>query len=241
MADGFEGAAGVRYRRHGRCGHRQHPWTDYTAQVDVKIENLGTRASASVGLLFRYQDPNNYYAASYDVAARKLTLLKRVGGIVTELAVKEDVELVPGRWHTVKAEAAGRVLRVYVDGQLILAARDGSLSGGGIGFVQIDADVHYDRVRVDLPATPAPMTLPVAEDFEDGVADGWRVIDGNWRVVDDGRTPAYYAPVSDALARTVGRCELESLHDRGEVEDRRLGRHGRRCARCTSSTRPSTH
>src|SRR5690606_11749127 len=63
-------------------------WTDYTAQVDVKIENLGTRASASVGLLFRYQDPNNYYAASYDVAARKLTLLKRVGGIVTELAVK---------------------------------------------------------------------------------------------------------------------------------------------------------
>ena len=178
-------------------------WTDYTAQVDVKIENLGTRASASVGLLFRYQDPNNYYAASYDVAARKLTLLKRVGGIVTELAVKEDVELVPGRWHTVKAEAAGRVLRVYVDGQLILAARDGSLSGGGIGFVQIDADVHYDRVRVDLPATPAPMTLPVAEDFEDGVADGWRVIDGNWRVVDDGGTPAYYAPVSDALARTV--------------------------------------
>jgi len=75
---------------------------------------------------------------------------------------------------------------LYVDGALKVAhGYSGSLCDGKLGLVTQNALAHFDDVLVQeyVPPPPPPSaTLPLEEDFEDGVADYFEPVLGTWEV-----------------------------------------------------------
>lgn len=128
----------------GRTSAGNQSWTDYSVQAKVKVENFNGSNRAYVS--GRYQNGNNYYAASL-TGGNKLELIKKVGGTTSTL-VSKNYTLSTGTWYTVKLEMQGSTLKMYVNGNLELQATDSSLSSGGIGLVARGTVTKYDDVLV---------------------------------------------------------------------------------------------
>jgi hypothetical protein len=146
----------------GRASAGTTTWTDYAVESKVKIDNWNGSNRAYVA--GRYQDGNNFYAASlYNSNGGKLEIRKKVSGSTMTLATL-DYPLAVGTWYTVKLELAGSTIRMYVNGTLQLTATDTSLSSGGIGLVGYKAAVSFDDIVVSDSAgstsTPAPTQSP---------------------------------------------------------------------------------
>src|SRR5262249_8542212 len=90
-------------------------WTDQVVEAKVKITSFnGSNRFAAV--FARFQDPSNYYF----VALRSngtLQLSRLVNGAATAIATKQFA-VQTGTLYTVRLEAIGSSLRVFVDGAL---------------------------------------------------------------------------------------------------------------------------
>lgn len=137
----------------GRTFAGNASWTDYRVQARVKVENFnGSNRTYVAG---RYQDGNNYYAASLK-GGDTLEIRKKVGGSSSTLASK-PYALATGTWYVVALELKGSSIKMYVDGRLELEATDGSLASGGIGLVAYKTATKYDDVLVsDAGGGPGP-------------------------------------------------------------------------------------
>lgn len=99
-----------------------------------------------VGLLFRWQDVDNFYFCLFhQEAGRSFRLLgKKVGGVFQALdtpARDNERGYAPGAVFAVRVAAAGNRLRVLLDGQEVLSGRDASFAGPGrVGLMCRDAD-----------------------------------------------------------------------------------------------------
>jgi rhamnogalacturonan endolyase len=147
----------------GRASAGSQSWTDYSVAARVKVENWNGSNRAYVA--GRYQDGNNYYAASlYNSSGGKLEIRKKAGGSSSTLASK-NYGLSAGTWYDVKLELNGSTLNMYVNGQLQLTATDSSLGSGGVGLIGYKAAVKYDDVVVSdgqggSTPTPTPTATP---------------------------------------------------------------------------------
>lgn len=145
----------------GRTSAGSQAWTNYTLEAKVKIDNFnGTNRTYVAG---RYQDGNNFYAASlYNSDGGKLELRKKVSGSSSTLATT-DYALTTGVWYTVKLNLSGSTISMYVNNQLVLTASDSSLSSGAIGLVAYKTAAKFDDVIVtDSSTTPTPTPTPTA-------------------------------------------------------------------------------
>lgn|GEM_PF-1301589 len=146
------------YRKTGDVEGRTYAgnasWTNYSVEARIKVDNFNGANRAMLNA--RYQDGNNYYAASlYNSGGGKLEIRKKIGGTSTTL-VSKNFSLQAGTWYTVKLEVNGSSLNMYVNGALELSATDGSLMSGRIGLVTQGAAVaKYDDIVVaDVAAAP---------------------------------------------------------------------------------------
>ncbi|MEI7024822.1 pectate lyase [Paenibacillus sp. y28] len=153
----------------GRTYAGTSSWKDYTVQSRIKMDtfNAGNR----VLLAARYQDGNNYYAASlYNNNGGTLELRKKVGGTSTTL-VSKSYALTTGTWYTVKLEVEGTALNMYVNGVLQLSATDSSIATGAIGLLTHSGAVaKFDDVAVnDFSAINTDSLFSGYRDFSDFV------------------------------------------------------------------------
>jgi hypothetical protein len=106
-----------------------------------------------LGLVFRWQDPDNFYFFLMDSRRRYRRLGKKVGGVFQELAtpaVDTAAGYVVGRPYRLKVRVQGQSLRAYLDGDLVLTGSDASLpSAGRVGFFAwSNAGVQFDDLQV---------------------------------------------------------------------------------------------
>jgi hypothetical protein len=110
-------------------------------QSALRIRQFGT-GSPWAGLMVRYVDPNNYYYVtvrqSGEISLRKLT-----NGSITVLG-SVPTPAVWGDAMTLRLEAIGTQLRVYVNSVLMLERSDSSIARGQSGFVTYRAQASYD-------------------------------------------------------------------------------------------------
>jgi hypothetical protein len=106
-----------------------------------------------IGLVFRWQDVNNFYFFLMDSQRGYRRLGKKVGGVFAELATPA-ADLSQGytvnQNYTLKARAAGGSLRAYLDGQLVLSGQDASLPNAGrVGFFcWNDTGAEFDDFQI---------------------------------------------------------------------------------------------
>ncbi|MDQ0898098.1 hypothetical protein QFZ80_001926 [Paenibacillus sp. V4I7] len=152
----------------GRASAGNMSWTDYAVEANVKVDNWnGTNRVYVAG---RYQDGNNFYAASlYNSNGGKLEIRKKVSGSTTTLATL-DYPLATGTWYTVKLEIVGSTIRMYVNGVLQITKVDSDpatgpvITSGAVGLVAYKSSASFDQVVVTDSAgsttTPLPTTPP---------------------------------------------------------------------------------
>lgn len=198
-------------------------WTDYRARFKLRSTD-----DDSLGVMFRFQDNDNYYRFSWDKQLNQRRLVKKVGGIFTLLAA-DNVPYVMGQTYQVEIVAQGSQLEVWIDGTVIFHITDSSLNRGSIAFYTWQNNAAYfDDVVVEdlsggnfnalpkitaLTANPAAIldnqisNLTVTASDPDGgpepLSYQWTIVSGGG-VLNDATSPTpVYTPADIVGAQTV--------------------------------------
>jgi len=141
--------------------------SDY--EYSVTAEFLADSFQESIGVLFRYQDPQNYYRLTISGRNGFSRLEKRVAGVFTPLATNARGYTV-GEILDVTVRADGSNLVTEVNGDEIFAVTDSDLPTGSVGLFSRD-NSRFDDVNLVELDNLADVTLatPVAHTTEAGV------------------------------------------------------------------------
>ncbi len=134
----------------------------------------------AMGILFGYQDDDNYYRFELSGLKGHRKLWRKQGpsgaGVFTELNTSSQ-SYVGGQWVDLRVIHQNGVIVVFVDGQQVMTAADTAFSGGQLGlFCTGNTSCSFDDiVIVNAPTdpvigltlldstAPAPPTLPTSE------------------------------------------------------------------------------
>jgi len=193
-------------------------WSDYV--VSVKLRSADNDV---IGVMFRYQDEDNYYRFTWFTEGKTRRLEKRVNGVFEVLA-QDAVPYSTGQTYAVQIRASGSTLTVLVDGKTVFTVPDSSLSKGTIAlYSYYNAGSSFDDVQVVDSVTG---TTLLSDNFSDGNYVGWTVVDeGN----DAG--PALWKVANGTLVQSSnvgstggdnGRLGTYALYTRGNWSDYRM-------------------
>lgn len=154
-------------------------WTDYSFNATVRsTDNDG------VGLIFRYQDAQNYYrillmndpawsgrdmfGTPFNAPLQRIQ--KFVDGEPIILAENKVAEAYPSGFFALTADVRGDTIQAFLNGKRILRAIDDTYRNGRIGLLSYaNTGAHYDSIAVtterliyDTP--PQQLAYPVRED-----------------------------------------------------------------------------
>jgi len=104
------------------------------------------------GLVWRFQDADNYYVARMNPLEDNYRLYKVVAGKRTQLATKEGLKVPAGTWHVLTVRQQGDQITCMLDGKSYLEAKDGTFTQAGkVGlWTKSDAQTRFDDFRVQV-------------------------------------------------------------------------------------------
>jgi hypothetical protein len=125
------------------------------ASVRIKLME-GERVG---GLVWRYQDAQNFYLAALDLRVQELALYRVVRGNRIRLDDEDELELDESAWHSIRVAQDDDDIRISLGGIGVIRARDrtiaeeggraGVWSGGGATawFDDLRVEPEFDRGR----------------------------------------------------------------------------------------------
>lgn len=125
--------------------------------VQVSVRLRLSDGSRSGGLVWRYQDPENYYLASLEIGEQRVGVYRVTRGTRVRIRSDDELELDPNAWHTLKIVQERGEIRTYIGGIKVFDVRDRTfrdLGGmaGGVGLWSTgDSVAHFDDLRVEEP------------------------------------------------------------------------------------------
>ena len=132
---------------------------DFKATVRVKM--VAGEKERMAGLVFRFQDANNYYYIRASALGNTFYFFKVVNGIRSApLGGKTDIA--SGTWHDITVECRGNRIRGWLNGQeLIPEFEDFSFTRGKIGcWTKSDSVSHFIDLHIDYqPAVPLAQSM----------------------------------------------------------------------------------
>jgi len=103
------------------------------------------------GLVWRYQDEDNYFLALLDLREQDLALYHVVRGNRVRLEDEDDLELDSDAWYTLKVRHEGERIRIYLGGIRVIEDYERSRpTEGRVGLWSADNSLSwFDDVRVN--------------------------------------------------------------------------------------------
>ncbi|MBX2819420.1 MAG: metallophosphoesterase [Rhodothermaceae bacterium] len=195
-------------------------WTDYSFNAHVRsTDNDG------VGLLFRYNDENNYYRillmndpawSGMDINGTSVNtplqrIQKFVDGEPTILAENLVDQAYPSGFFSLTADIRGDTIRAYLNEELILTAIDNTYSSGKVGMLSYaNVGVYYDDILVSEDRVVyeslegIPITYPVLEERAPYVQNPTKSsIEIAWRSVEPYRGTVQFGTEKGLLQNSV--------------------------------------
>lgn len=119
-------------------------------EVSVAFKAMAGKKDQGGGIVWRYQDANNYYIARMNPLEDNYRVYKVVAGNRMQLETKEDLKVPIKEWHTLKVKMIGEQIECYLDGKKQLEARDATFSNAGqVGlWTKADAQTYFDDFHV---------------------------------------------------------------------------------------------
>ena len=107
--------------------------------VEVKFKPIRGDEDQAGGVIWRWKDGDNYYVARANALEDNVSLYYTEGG--RRITIKYiDAPVAGGQWHTLRAEFAGKSMRVLLDGKSYIAVEDAHISGPGAAGIWTKAD-----------------------------------------------------------------------------------------------------
>jgi hypothetical protein len=121
------------------------------ADISVRLKPVAGSEDPGGGVVWRYQNENNYYLARANAVSDTISVYKVQNGrqIPLVAAVKHPVP--KNAWSILKVSARGDRFQVYVDHRRIVQGQDKTFSGPGKVGLSTTADsvTYFDDFRVN--------------------------------------------------------------------------------------------
>lgn len=119
-------------------------------RLGVKCKPVSGEVDQACGLVFRYQDEDNYYVTRANALEGNVRLYAVVNGNRRQFAGWNGA-VATETWHELMAEAQGDHFVVYWDGQEVLHAQDQTFPNPGkVGvWTKADSVTQFDNLRVE--------------------------------------------------------------------------------------------
>jgi hypothetical protein len=134
--------------------------SDVTAadvDLSVRFRPMSGRVDQAAGLVWRYQNQDNYYIVRANALEDNVVLYKVEGGKRTDLPVKGEgrtygkkSEVPSEQWSTLRIAANGRLFEVYFNGSKLYEVDDATFSTPGkVGvWTKADSVTQFDDLTV---------------------------------------------------------------------------------------------
>jgi hypothetical protein len=125
--------------------------------LSVMVKPVTGRGDQAAGLVWRYQDHNNYYIVRANALEHNVVLYKVQNGRRTDLPLKgvgrtygKKVTVPSGQWSTLRVTAAGSLFTVYFNGEKLYEVEDATFAGAGkVGvWTKADSVTYFDNLSV---------------------------------------------------------------------------------------------
>jgi hypothetical protein len=119
-------------------------------EVLVAFKAVKGQKDQSGGIVWRYQDANNYYIARMNPLEDNFRVYKVIAGKRIQLETKEDLKVPTGEWHNLKIKMVGDHIECFLDGKKYLDTKDDAIQKAGkVGlWTKADAQSHFDQFTV---------------------------------------------------------------------------------------------
>lgn len=186
---------------------------DYYVEAKIRPRANSSDGNKQLYLITRYVDGNNWYAGALNVQKANTSTQVEIakmkdGSISRPKQVKKPIEqgtlgMLDGQWYTLRIEALGNNLTVYLDGETIATHTDIDFTAAGlIGLWTANKSFEIDDIKVgnanDKPASllispaantyaaevgDAPRTITIAAKTDAGADDSVTVVSSDNAVV----------------------------------------------------------
>ena len=125
--------------------------------ISVRVRPVSGTIDQAGGLVWRYQDQDNYYLVRANALEDNVVSYKVEGGKRTDLPLKAEgrtygkkVDVPAGQWSVLRVSVAGTVSEVYFNGTKLYEVEDGTFLGAGaVGlWTKADSVTEFDDLTV---------------------------------------------------------------------------------------------
>ena len=119
-------------------------------EATVSFKALSGKKDQGGGLVWRFQDKENYYVARMNPLEDNFRLYKVVAGKRIQLATVEEVVVKAGTWHTMTVRMKGDAIECHLDGKKHLTATDSAIKKAGrVGlWTKADAVTAFAGLKI---------------------------------------------------------------------------------------------
>jgi hypothetical protein len=132
---------------------------DFTLATRFKI--LSGVAEQMAGIVFRYQNPSNFYVIRVSALGHNLRFYKYINGQFVDPATV-GAKISAGAWHTMKVQCLGNQIYCWIDGQMAMPLTSTmTFITGKVGFwTMSDSSTHYGDTSITYsPEVPMAQLL----------------------------------------------------------------------------------
>ena len=131
--------------------------TTADADISVRFKPVSGRVDQAAGLVWRYQDEDNYYLVRANALEENVVLYKVERGRRTDLPVKgagrtygKAAPVPKGQWSTLRVVATGPRFEVSINGVNLYQVEDATFTAPGrIGvWTKADSVTHFDDLTI---------------------------------------------------------------------------------------------
>jgi hypothetical protein len=119
-------------------------------EVSVSFKAIKGQKDQGGGIVWRYQDANNYYVARMNPLEDNYRVYKVVDGKRIQLGTMEELKVDTGEWHILKIKMVGDHIECFLDGKKHLDIKDNAIGKAGqVGlWTKADAQTYFDNFVV---------------------------------------------------------------------------------------------
>lgn len=128
-------------------------------EVAVRFKAISGKVDQAAGLVWRYQDSNNYYIVRANALENNVVLYKVKNGTRTDLkpigtglfAYGKKVSVPRGQWNELRLAVTGKRFEVFVNGESLFAVEDETFTGAGkVGlWTKADSVTYFDNLTIE--------------------------------------------------------------------------------------------
>jgi Domain of Unknown Function (DUF1080) len=119
-------------------------------ELTVSFKAMKGKEDQGGGLVWRYQDSDNYYIARMNPLEKNFRVYKVIAGKRIQLATKEDLQSPAGTWHTMSIKQVGDKIECSLNDNMYLEATDNAITEPGkVGlWTKADAQTYFDGLTL---------------------------------------------------------------------------------------------